>query len=106
MICCVYAFIRLPIGDAVTIYLQSPAITSILAWIFLGEKLPKTTPLICILAAIGIIFISQPTFLISLYYQKLTNESESEQIKPLNIDGGGKLSFRRDCSLQLQGQCR
>ena len=44
VIAVVYAFIRLPVGDATCIYLQSPAITSILAWIFLGEKLPKTTP--------------------------------------------------------------
>ena len=87
VICAYYAFIRLPVGDAIAIFLQSPIVTSIIAWIFLGEKLPKTTPLICILGSVGIVFISQPSFLISLYRNFSTNEAELKQIETLNIDG-------------------
>ena len=81
-----YAVIRLPIGDAMCIYYQGPIIIAILASIFLKEPLPKLTPLIFVFAMIGIMLISQPTFIIILYYQIFETDNK-QNIKPLNIDG-------------------
>ena len=67
------------------IYYQSPIFIAIFARIFLKEKLPKLTPIICILSIIGIIFISQPTFLINIY-DKLFNGDTSD-IESLSITG-------------------
>ena len=87
-----YSYIRLPIGDATCIWCQSPILISIIAWIFLGERLPKTTPFIIILSIIGIAFIVQPTFLISIYIEYIEplidkNETDWGEIEPLNIEG-------------------
>eukprot|EP01084_Bolivina_argentea_P314771 545233_1 len=78
-ICLWYGVMRLPLGDATCIYYQSPLIIAMISFLFLGEKLPKTTPIICILAITGIIFLVQPPIIISIYNYK---ESQS-----LNLDG-------------------
>ena len=77
---------RIPVGDAAAIYLQSPMIAAILARILLKESLPKLTPIIIILAIIGIIFITQPSFLTIFG----TNSSE---LQSLNIDGVVSILF-------------
>ena len=77
-----YAIYYLPLGDQNCIMYQGPLITAILGWIFLKEKLPKLTPIIIILATVGIIFVSQPTFLIKIYYQ-LTN-SDNHDLESLD----------------------
>eukprot|EP01083_Nonionella_stella_P050123 133422_1 len=86
MICWWYGIIRLPIGDAEGIFYQIPIVTAMLGWLFLKEELPKMTPLICILGIVGILCISQPQFLITSY-DKLFLNVETDDVKPLNIDG-------------------
>ena len=59
-----YALIRLPRGNATTMFYESPTIIAIIAWVFLKEKLLKLMPIIFIFAVVGVIFISQPIFII------------------------------------------
>ena len=75
IICLWYGIIRLPLGDAYCIFNQSPLLIAIIAAIFLKEPLPKLTPIIALLAIIGIFCLSQPTW--------LTSDDNSA----LNIDG-------------------
>ena len=82
-----YAVIKLPIGDAYCIQIQGPLIIAVGAAMFLKEKLPKLTPVIAILAVIGIILIAQPTFITVLYYQYFGDAEETEDIEALPIDG-------------------
>ena len=81
-VCLWYGVIRLPLGDAITIYYQSPVVIAVIAWAFLGERLPRSTPIICILATLGVLVIAKPHFISSLL-----NDHENEDIEPLNIDG-------------------
>ena len=76
-----YAIIRLPLGDAYCIKINTPLLIAIGAMIFLKEKLPKTTPIIAILAIVGVMFIAQPTFLVSIFHPK------DDDIEALNTDG-------------------
>eukprot|EP01084_Bolivina_argentea_P039570 73121_1 len=85
-ICLWYGVMRLPLGDATCIYYQSPLVIAIITFLFLGEKLPKTTPLICTLAITGIIFLAQPPIIISLFNRYVYN-MDNEKIESLNIDG-------------------
>ena len=85
-ICYYYGIIRLPIGDAQCIFYQSPITIAIMGRIFLKEKLPKSTPLICLFGIIGIILMSQPLFIV-LKYKQIFNIETSESVEPLNIDG-------------------
>ena len=75
IICLWYGIITLPLGDAYCIFNQSPLLIAIIAAIFLKEKLPKLTPIIALFAIIGILCLSQPTW--------LTSDDNSA----LNIDG-------------------
>ena len=82
--CMWYSIIRLPLADAICLYYQSPFIIAILARIMLKEELPNLFPIIIICAIIGVLFISQPTFLVSLWTTMGINIDDSE---PLNVDG-------------------
>eukprot|EP01084_Bolivina_argentea_P078470 142398_1 len=67
-----YAMALLPIGDANCILYQSPLLIVFLASIWLKEKLPKLYILIptTISCIMGIILISQPQFIVSLFSEQ------------------------------------
>ena len=83
MIFLFYGVTRIPIGDAYCILDQYPLFTAFIAWIFLKEKLPKTTPFIAFFGILGIIFLAQPLWLIRAIYP----ENEENNAESLNIDG-------------------
>ena len=68
--CCWFWFLGilfLPLGDALTISMISPAIAILLAFIFLREKITKIQ-LSCILVGfLGIIFIAKPPMIFSMF---------------------------------------
>ena len=63
----IYGVIKLPLGDAQCFITQLLLITAIMARIFLKEHLPKMVSLIILFAVVGIIFISQPMILRSVF---------------------------------------
>eukprot|EP01083_Nonionella_stella_P079307 217506_1 len=77
-----YGIIRLPIGDAQSIFYQSPIITVLMARMFLKEELPQLAPLMCLFGIVGIVLISQPSFLIAAF-----NLERNKNIETLNVDG-------------------
>ena len=94
----VYGFIKLPIGDAYCIFSQTPLIIVIIAAVFLKEKLPKMTPFIIILALIGILFLTQPTFLM-LYINPQNKDIKSLDVGGLILMCIGTLARGIDCIL-------
>ncbi len=55
-----YNMAHIPLGVAVTYNKTSPLFLAFFAWIFLGEKLPKSAILALIFGFIGIVFIAKP----------------------------------------------
>jgi len=55
-----YNMAYIPLGEAVTYNKTSPLFLAFFAWLFLGEKLPKTAILALIFGFIGIILIAKP----------------------------------------------
>ncbi len=57
---------NLPLGTAVTFNKTSPLYLAFFAWIFLGEKLPRTALLALIFGFTGIVLIAKPEGILSL----------------------------------------
>jgi len=55
-----YNMAYIPLGVAVTYNKTSPLFLAFFAWIFLGEKLPKSAILALIFGFIGLVFIAKP----------------------------------------------
>ena len=55
-----YIMAYIPLGEAVTYNKTSPIFVAIFAYIFLGEKLPKTALFAIILGFIGIVLVAKP----------------------------------------------
>jgi len=63
-----YNMAHIPLGVAITYNRTSPLFLAFFAWIFLGEKLPKSAILATVFGFLGIIFIAQPQgFALSKY---------------------------------------
>ena len=55
-----YIMAYIPLGEAVTYNKTSPIFVAIFAYMFLGEKLPKTALLAIILGFVGIVLVARP----------------------------------------------
>jgi len=55
-----YNMAYIPLGEAVTYNKTSPLFLAFFAWLFLGEKLPKTALLALIFGFVGIVLIAKP----------------------------------------------
>ncbi len=55
-----YNMAYIPLGEAVTYNKTSPLFLAFFAWLFLGEKLPKSAVLALIFGFIGIVLIAKP----------------------------------------------
>jgi len=53
----------LPLGDAISLIVTSPVMIVILACVFLKEKVTTKQLLLCLVAFLGALFISKPSFL-------------------------------------------
>jgi len=58
-----FALTSMPIGDATTIVYVAPVFTATFAYLFLGERVDWSFYGVVVLDAIGLVFITQPTFL-------------------------------------------
>eukprot|EP01084_Bolivina_argentea_P291990 501895_1 len=64
-----------PLGDAEAIYYLCPIFVAFGGRIFLKETFPKTIVIILILITIGLIFISQPKWLINIFNHNVSNSN-------------------------------
>jgi drug/metabolite transporter (DMT)-like permease len=55
-----YNMAYIPLGEAVTYNKTSPLFLAFFAWLFLGEKLPKTALLALVFGFVGIVLIAKP----------------------------------------------
>jgi drug/metabolite transporter (DMT)-like permease len=55
-----YDMAYIPLGEAVTYNKTSPLFLAFFAWLFLGEKLPKTALLALVFGFVGIVLIAKP----------------------------------------------
>ncbi len=61
---CVYAAVtHLPLADATVIHYLNPAFTALLAGVFLGEAVPRTTLLATVVCLIGVVLVAKPVLL-------------------------------------------
>mmetsp|Transcript_6806 Transcript_6806/g.7278 ORF Transcript_6806/g.7278 Transcript_6806/m.7278 type:complete len:410 (+) Transcript_6806:177-1406(+) len=53
----------LPLGDATTVVYCSPLFTALFSWLLLGEPIPPSVIVCMALSMVGVILVTQPTFL-------------------------------------------
>ena len=61
--CFYYALTELPLGDATAIQYTNPVWTAVIASVFLGEGIHRRDLLGACLGVVGVVLVSQPTFL-------------------------------------------
>ncbi len=61
--CVFYAVTRLPLAEATVIQYLHPVFTGALAWLFLGERVPRALGLAVPLSLAGVVFVAQPAAL-------------------------------------------
>jgi len=67
----------LTLGDAISLILTSPILVVFMGWIILGEKIGKKHILSAIIGFIGVLLISKPDFLTSIFgHAKEETENE------------------------------
>lgn len=71
LVCVYYAVTQLPLAEATVIQYLHPVFTAILAWIFLRERLQRTTLLCLVLSLIGVLVLARPESLSSAGLQSL-----------------------------------
>eukprot|EP00548_Thalassiothrix_antarctica_P016024 CAMPEP_0194178222 /NCGR_PEP_ID=MMETSP0154-20130528/11871_1 /TAXON_ID=1049557 /ORGANISM="Thalassiothrix antarctica, Strain L6-D1" /LENGTH=422 /DNA_ID=CAMNT_0038893097 /DNA_START=39 /DNA_END=1307 /DNA_ORIENTATION=+ len=57
------ALARLPLGDATTVVYCGPLFTALFGWLLLGEPVPPGVIVCMALSMVGVILVTQPTFL-------------------------------------------
>lgn len=65
MDCFYYSVQRLFLAEAIALLFCNPAITAVLAWVFLGERLSIVGALGCLVSLCGMVLVVRPPFLLS-----------------------------------------
>jgi drug/metabolite transporter (DMT)-like permease len=63
MTCFYESILRLPLADCITILFCNPAMTSLLAWLLLGESFGLLTVLGCCASMVGVVMVARPQFI-------------------------------------------
>ena len=85
-LCCqFYAFQHMPLADATVIVFSSPIFTGVLAHFLLGEAWGLFDALATLLCFTGVVLIARPTFLFARPSERLTEQTDLEQVWPVNF---------------------
>ena len=85
-ICYTESLSVLPMGDAISIINTCPILTSIIAYIVLGETITKKHIISLFITVIGVCLIVQPSFLAEFFHFNSINNSNSSSQENMNIN--------------------
>ena len=92
VLACFSAFDYLPIGDVQVFNFSSGMVTTLLAWVFLGETISLVNGISLCVTMVGCVIVSQPTTILSavgiLDQEAKTIDSENDEEHNVNIATG------------------